>query len=56
MSEDLIWRTNMQRQEYNLNQRKRQLDVREAHLRVRERRCNRHEAEIHATKMRGRDI
>jgi hypothetical protein len=56
MSEDLIWRTNMQRQEYNLNQRKRQLDVREAHLRVRERRCNRHEAEIHATRMRGRDI
>jgi hypothetical protein len=44
--EDLIWRTSMQRQEYNLNQHRRQLDVREAHLRVRERRCVRHEAEI----------
>jgi hypothetical protein len=33
--EDLIWRTSMQRQEYNLNQRRRQLDVREAHLHVR---------------------
>jgi hypothetical protein len=55
-SEDLIWRTNMQRQEYNLNQRTRQLDVCEAHLRVRERRCDHREAEIHAARMRGRDI
>jgi hypothetical protein len=43
----------MQRQEYNLNQRRRQLDVREAHLRVRERRCDCCEAEIHAARMRG---
>jgi hypothetical protein len=32
---DLIWCTSMQRQEYNLNQCRRQLDVYEAHLRVR---------------------
>jgi hypothetical protein len=56
MGEDLIWRTNMQRQEYNLNQCTRQLNVREAHLYVRECRCDRREAEIHATRMRGRDI
>jgi hypothetical protein len=54
--ENLIWHTNMQRQEYNLNQHTRQLDVREAHLRVRERRCDHREAEIHATRMRGRDV
>jgi hypothetical protein len=53
---DLIWRTSMQRQEYNLNQRRRQLDVREAHLHVRERRCDRREAEIRATRMRGMDM
>jgi hypothetical protein len=54
--EDLIWRTSMQRQEYNLNQRRRQLDVREAHLHVRERRCDRCEAEIRAARMRGMDM
>jgi hypothetical protein len=54
--DDLIWRTNMQRQEYNLNQHTRQLDVREAHLRVREHRYDYREAEIHAARMRGRDI
>jgi hypothetical protein len=53
--DDLIWRTCMQREEYNLNQRARQLDVRKAHLRVRERRCDHHEVEIHATRMRGMD-
>jgi hypothetical protein len=52
----LIWHTNIQRQEYNINQHIRQLDVREAHLRVRERRCDHREAEIHATRMRGRDV
>jgi hypothetical protein len=36
MGEGLIWRTSLQRQEYNLNQRRRQLDVREADLRVHE--------------------
>jgi hypothetical protein len=46
----------MQRQEYNLNQCRRQLDVREAHLRVRERRCDRREAEICAARMRGMDM
>jgi hypothetical protein len=54
--EDLIWHTSIQRQEYNLNQHRRQLDVREAHLRVRERRCDHHEAEIHAARMRGTDM
>jgi hypothetical protein len=54
--ENLIWHTNIQRQEYNINQHTRQLDVREAHLRVRERRCDHREAEIHATRMRGRDV
>jgi hypothetical protein len=41
----------MQREEYNLNQRTQQLDVREAHLYIRERRCDCREAEIHATSM-----
>jgi hypothetical protein len=56
MGKDLIWRTSMQRQEYNLNQRRRQFDVREAHLHVREHRCDRREAEIHAARMRGMDM
>jgi hypothetical protein len=56
MGEDLIWRTSMQRQEYNLNQRRRQLDICDAHLRVCERRCDRREAEIHASRMRGMDM
>jgi hypothetical protein len=54
--QDLIWRTSMQRQEYNLNQCRRQLDVCEAHLRVRERRCDCREAEIRAAKMRDMDM
>jgi hypothetical protein len=54
--EYLIWCTRMKREEYNLNQRTRQLDICEAHLCVRECRCHRHEAEIHAARMRGRDI
>jgi hypothetical protein len=53
--EDFIWRTHMQMGEYNLNQRAWQLDIREAHLHVRECRCDRCEAEIHATRMRGMD-
>jgi hypothetical protein len=54
--EDLIWCTSMQRQEYNLNQRRRQLDVHKAHLCVREHRCDRREAEIRAARMRGTDM
>jgi hypothetical protein len=54
--EDLIWCTSMQRQEYNLNQHRRQLDVREAQLRVRECRCDCREAEIRAAIMRGTDM
>jgi hypothetical protein len=46
----------MQRGEYNLNQHTRQLDVREAHLRIRECRCDRHRAEIRAARMRGTDM
>jgi hypothetical protein len=55
---DLIWRTSMQRQEYNLNQCRSQLDVREAHLRVRvrEHRCDHREAVIRAARMRGTDM
>jgi hypothetical protein len=53
MGEDLIWHTRMQREEYNLNQRTRHLDVREAHLRILERRCDHREAEICAVRMRG---
>jgi hypothetical protein len=52
----LIWCTSMQRQEYNLNQCRRQLDVREAHLRVRERRCDHREAKIHAARIRGMNM
>jgi hypothetical protein len=52
----LIWRTSMQRQEYNLNQRRRQLDVHEAYLRVRECRCDRREAKIRAARMRGMEM
>jgi hypothetical protein len=54
--EDLIWRTRMQREEYNLNQCTRQLEVREAHLHIRERICDHHEVDIRATKMRGTDM
>jgi hypothetical protein len=48
----------MQREEYNLNQRICQLDVREVHLHLhaRERRCDRREVEIHAARMRGTDM
>jgi hypothetical protein len=56
MGEDHIWRTSMQRQEYNQNQRRRQLDVREAHLRVHEHRCDRREAEIRAARIRDTNI
>jgi hypothetical protein len=56
MGEYLIWRTSMQRQEYNLNQRRRQLDIREAHLRVRERRCDHRETEIRAARIWGMDM
>jgi hypothetical protein len=56
MGENLIWCTHMQREEYNLNQHTRQLDVRKAHLRIRERRCDHREGEIHAARMRGTDM
>jgi hypothetical protein len=46
----------MQREEYNLNQRTRHLDVCEAHLCIRERRCDRRDAEIHVARMRGTDM
>jgi hypothetical protein len=51
--EDLIWRTCMQREENNLNQHGRQLEVREAHVYRRERRCDHREVEIRAARMRG---
>jgi hypothetical protein len=46
----------MQREEYNLNQYTRQLEVHEAHLHIRERICDHHEVDIRATKMRGTDM
>jgi hypothetical protein len=46
----------MQRQEYNLNQHRRQLDICEAHLHVCEYRFDHHEAEIHAARMMGMDM
>jgi hypothetical protein len=55
MGEDLIWHTHMQREDYNLNHCARQLGVREAYLHRRERRCDRHEADIHAARMSGTD-
>jgi hypothetical protein len=56
MGDDLIWRTHMQRQEYNLNQCARQLDVREAHLRICECRCDHHEVKICAARMLGMNM
>jgi hypothetical protein len=47
-SEDVIWCTRQQREEYNLNQRARALDIREAHLHRREQRCDHREAEFRA--------
>jgi hypothetical protein len=46
----------MQREEDNLNQHRSQLEVYGAHLRKYERRCDRHEGEIRAVRMRGTDI
>jgi hypothetical protein len=51
--EDLIWRTHLQRQEYNLNQRARQLDIHEAHLHRCEHICDHREVEVHAAGLVG---
>jgi hypothetical protein len=40
-------------EERNLNQRASKLDIHEAHLRRRERRCDRCEADLHAARLRG---
>jgi hypothetical protein len=53
MREDLIWCTHLEMEEYNLNRRARQLDVREAHLCRHEQRCDRHEAKVPAARLRG---
>jgi hypothetical protein len=53
IGEDLIWRTRLERQEYNLNQRGRELDIRKAHLRRCERRWDRREAEVRAARLSG---
>jgi hypothetical protein len=53
MGKDLIWRTRLERQEYNINQHARALDIREAHIRRRERRCDHHEAEVHVARVSG---
>jgi hypothetical protein len=51
--EDVIWCTRLQRQEYNLNQRTRALDISEAHLCRCECRCDHREAEVHAARVSG---
>jgi hypothetical protein len=57
MSKDSIWRTHLKRQEYNINQHAQELEIREAHLRRREHRCDHCEAEVHAVRLSrtGRD-
>jgi hypothetical protein len=50
MGEDVICHTRLERQECNLNQHARALDIREAHLRRRERRCDHREAELHVAR------
>jgi hypothetical protein len=52
--EDLIWQNRLQNQEWNLNQRARQLDVREAYLCRCERRCDRRDANLRAARLWGR--
>ena len=52
--EDLLWRNRLREDECNLRTRAHELDVREAHLRRRERICDRREADLHATRVRGR--
>jgi hypothetical protein len=46
----VIWRTHLERQEYNLNQRARALDIRETHLCRHEQRFDRREAEHRAAR------
>jgi hypothetical protein len=50
IGEDVIWRTHLERQEYNLNQHARALDICEAHLCRRERRCDHRKAELCAAR------
>jgi hypothetical protein len=52
--EDLIWRNHLQNEEWNLNQRARQLDIREAHLCRREHICDRREADLRSARLWGR--
>jgi hypothetical protein len=50
---DLIWHNCLEIEEYNLNLRARQLDVREAHPHRCEHRCDHRESEIRAARLRG---
>jgi hypothetical protein len=52
--EDSIWQNHLQNQEWNLDQRARQLDVCEAHLRRQECRCDRRDASLRAARLQGR--
>jgi hypothetical protein len=50
----LIWHNRLELEDRNLNLRARQLDIREAHLCRYEHRCDRHEADVHDARLRGR--
>jgi hypothetical protein len=51
--EVVIWRTHLQRQEYDLNQHAQALDIREAHLHRFEHRYDHREAEVHSARLSG---
>jgi hypothetical protein len=50
---DFIWRTRLERQEYNLNQHARALDIPEAHLHRHESLCDRCEAKVRTARVSG---
>jgi hypothetical protein len=52
--EDLIWQNHLQNEEWNLNERARQVDVREAHIRRRERIYDKRETDLRAARLQGR--
>jgi hypothetical protein len=51
--EDLIWHNYLEMEERNLNQHARQLNICEAHLCRQKHRCDRHQADLRAARVRG---